>query len=272
MGDKLDAVGWRITRRPMSRDPLQLTRQAADGCCGRLTGGSCPLGDVDAVKLRFTYALQYYGLGRISSAGQNPWQCMYIIAGAATLIWGFALWWVFPDSAQGAGAFGDEERKMLLERVRANNARAENKHSKAHQLREALPDYQLWFYIHRLFSRKCRRPAVVRRVSARCKATRHHQDIRPLTLIVGKYAPRYDSSFIGIMVCFAICVVLALGLRSSLARENAKREAENGPPEIVHGLEDMTDGENKHSGTICSKKCAHEQEQDGMAVAVAWVE
>lgn len=47
------------------------------------------------------------------------------------------------------------------------------------------------------------------------------------------------------MVCFAICVVVALGLRFALARENAKREAEHGSPEVIHGLEDMTDGENK---------------------------
>lgn len=85
-----------------------------------------------------------YGLGHISGAGLNPWQYMYIIAGAVTLVWGFALWWVFPDSPQEAKSFTDAEREMLLERVRANNAGAENRNFKAYQIREALTDYQLW--------------------------------------------------------------------------------------------------------------------------------
>ena len=63
--------------------------------------------------------------------------------------------------------------------------------------------------------------------------------------VCSKFAPRYDSSFTGIMICFAVCVVVALALRFALARENARRDREYGAPETLHGLEDMTDGENK---------------------------
>ena len=85
-----------------------------------------------------------YGLGHISGGALNPWQYMYIIAGAVTLIWGIVLWWIFPDSPQNAKGFSESERKLLLERVRANNAGSENKIFKPYQVREALVDYQLW--------------------------------------------------------------------------------------------------------------------------------
>ncbi|KAF7553038.1 hypothetical protein G7Z17_g3890 [Cylindrodendrum hubeiense] len=60
-----------------------------------------------------------------------------------------------------------------------------------------------------------------------------------------KYAPRYDEGFIGVMICFVICIFVALCLRWKLARENASRDREYGAPELSHGLEDLTDRENK---------------------------
>lgn len=69
---------------------------------------------------------------------------MYFVGGGATLLWGFALWWLFPENPQHANGFSDEERKLLLERVRANNAGVENKTFKLYQAREALTDWQMW--------------------------------------------------------------------------------------------------------------------------------
>jgi hypothetical protein len=66
-----------------------------------------------------------------------------------------------------------------------------------------------------------------------------------LLTCLSKYAPRYDESFIGIMICFAICVGVSLALRVMLARENSSRDRQYGQPELSHGLEDMTDKENK---------------------------
>lgn len=60
-----------------------------------------------------------------------------------------------------------------------------------------------------------------------------------------KYAPRYNQGFIGVMICFALCLCIAEGLRFALAWENEKRERKYGPPGIADGLEDMTDRENK---------------------------
>ncbi|KAK4136033.1 MFS general substrate transporter [Trichocladium antarcticum] len=58
------------------------------------------------------------------------------------------------------------------------------------------------------------------------------------------YAPRYDRSFTGVLICFVICFFCGEILRFFLARENKKRDAQHGPPDQVHGLEDLTDREN----------------------------
>ncbi|CAI6101128.1 unnamed protein product [Clonostachys chloroleuca] len=85
-----------------------------------------------------------YGLGHISGAGLHPWQYIYLIAGATTFLWGIALWWLFPEAPQHAPGFDKHERRLLLERIKANNAGPQNHDFKVHHVREALSDYQFW--------------------------------------------------------------------------------------------------------------------------------
>jgi MFS family permease len=85
-----------------------------------------------------------YGMGHITGGSMSPWQYMYFIAGGVTAVWGVALWWLFPDTPQNAKGFTEEERALLMERVRGNNAGAENKTFKWYQVSEALKDYQMW--------------------------------------------------------------------------------------------------------------------------------
>ncbi|KPA36847.1 allantoate permease [Fusarium langsethiae] len=276
---------------------------------------------------------------------------MYVIAGLATFFWGIALWWLFPDSPQHAKGFTEDERRMLLERIRQNNAGTEHKDFKAYQFKEAVFDYRLWGiivlstasctgsgavttfgtivfkdmgfdiftslllnlpigamaficvlgsgYIGRLVPnsrlyivaasclpviigcsliwqlRDSKRPghiigfylinffssAWVQCIGLGTSNVAGHTKkavyaagtfigyslgniIGPL-MFDAKFAPRYDQSFTGIMICFAVCVVAALGLRFLLERENKQRELNYGPPDVSHGLEDLTDRENK---------------------------
>ena len=67
----------------------------------------------------------------------GAWQYMYFFAGGITLLWGVALVWIFPDMPQQAKGFNEEEKKLLLERMRANNAGSENTHVKLYQITEA---------------------------------------------------------------------------------------------------------------------------------------
>lgn len=47
------------------------------------------------------------------------------------------------------------------------------------------------------------------------------------------------------MICFAIAVGVCEATRFMLARENAQRDANYGRPGVSHGLEDITEKENK---------------------------
>ena len=69
---------------------------------------------------------------------------MYLIAGAVTFLWAGALYFIFPDTPQDAKGFTEGERRLMMERMRANNAGGENRHFKAYQLKEALLDYRFW--------------------------------------------------------------------------------------------------------------------------------
>ncbi|KAF5006339.1 hypothetical protein FDECE_7267 [Fusarium decemcellulare] len=292
-----------------------------------------------------------YGLGHVSGGALNSWQWMYIIAGLGTLVWGIALWWLFPGSPQDAKGFTADERRLLLERVRENNAGSEDKHFKPYQFREALCDYRMWAvfvlsivsctgsgavttfgtivfkdmgfdvftslllnlpigalaficvlgsgYIARLVpnSRLYVVIAACFPVILGCSLIWQLPDSKRAGRITGfylinffssawvqciglgtsnvaghtkkavyaaatfigyslgniagplmfdaKYAPRYDESFTGIMICFAICIFAAIALRWELDRENKKRDSVYGPPDVAHGLEDLTDHENK---------------------------
>ncbi|KAH7145438.1 major facilitator superfamily domain-containing protein [Dactylonectria estremocensis] len=292
-----------------------------------------------------------YGLGHISGGSLSSWQYMYLFAGGVTLIWGVALWWLFPDSPQHAKGFTEEEHQLLLERVRQNNSGMENKNVKMYQVREALSDYQLWcilimstvsttgsgaissfgsivfngmgfsvynslllnmpigamalicvlgsgvlgrtvpgsrlyivagsclpvilgcallwklpdsntggritgFYLLNFFSSawvQCIGLGTSNVAGYTKKAVYAAGTFIGYSLgnIIGplmfdaKYAPRYDESFMGIMICFVICIFVAFLLRWLLARENARRDQEYGVPEMSHGLEDLTDRENK---------------------------
>lgn len=64
-------------------------------------------------------------------------------------------------------------------------------------------------------------------------------------LFDAKYAPRYDESFTGLLIFFAVLIVLAQGLRFMLSRRNKRRNEKYGEPETQHGLDDMTDRQNK---------------------------
>ncbi|KAL3454855.1 major facilitator superfamily domain-containing protein [Aspergillus insuetus] len=292
-----------------------------------------------------------YGLGHITGGSMHPWQYMYLIAGIATLLWSVALWFIFPGSPEEAKGFTDEERRLLLERVRANNAGSENKHFKWYQMREALLSYQFWFifllsmlssigsgavttfgsiifngmgfstfqslllnmpigalaficvlgsgFVGRkvpnarlhVISGACVPVIVGSCLIWRLPSTERAARIigfylinffssawvqciamgtsniaghtKKATMAAGTFigyslgniigpltfdaddAPRYDPGFQATVICFAICCVLAQVFRALLLGQNKRRDREYGVPSAEHGLEDLTDGENK---------------------------
>lgn len=85
-----------------------------------------------------------YGIAHITGGSLHPWQYMYILAGGLTLLWSLSLWWIFPDHPEHATGFTDEERQLLLERIRHNNSGKGDINFKTYQFREALLDYNLY--------------------------------------------------------------------------------------------------------------------------------
>ncbi|CAG9990028.1 unnamed protein product [Clonostachys byssicola] len=83
-----------------------------------------------------------YGVGQLKSF--QIWKALYLICGGATLLWGFVLLWLLPQSITDCKRFTIEERAILIGRVAANQTGIINKKFKLYQVREALLDGQVW--------------------------------------------------------------------------------------------------------------------------------
>ncbi|KAF4986112.1 hypothetical protein F66182_16858 [Fusarium sp. NRRL 66182] len=58
-------------------------------------------------------------------------------------------------------------------------------------------------------------------------------------------APRYDLGFEALVISFSICAILAQVFRFAMVTQNRMRDQKYGEPTAEHGLEDLTDKENK---------------------------
>ncbi|VUC28703.1 unnamed protein product [Clonostachys rosea] len=83
-----------------------------------------------------------YGVGQLKSF--QIWKALYLICGGATLLWGFILLWLLPQSITDCKRFTVEERAILIGRVAANQTGILNKKFRLYQVREALLDGQVW--------------------------------------------------------------------------------------------------------------------------------
>lgn len=84
-----------------------------------------------------------YGFGRAKSSIAN-WKLMYLFAGAITIVWGIALWWVLPPDPVRAKGFNERQRYISVARLRSNNSGVRNTHFKGSQVLELLRDEKFW--------------------------------------------------------------------------------------------------------------------------------
>lgn len=87
-----------------------------------------------------------YGLGHIES-GIESWKWMFLVTGALTTLWSIALFFLLPNSQIDAWFLNDEEKRIAVEMVRANNTGIYNKTFKMEQLVEALMDVKSWLFL-----------------------------------------------------------------------------------------------------------------------------
>lgn len=73
------------------------------------------------------------------------------------------------------------------------------------------------------------------------------QSTRALNLWIetSEDAPRYDPGFQATVICFGICFVMAQVFRALMYAQNRRRDSKYGLPTGEHGLDELTDGENK---------------------------
>ncbi|KAF2741461.1 allantoate permease [Polyplosphaeria fusca] len=76
----------------------------------------------------------------------RSWQAIFLTYGCLSFLWGcFVLFWM-PDSPMRAKCFSEEDKALMVERVRSNQTGLQNKTFRAYQIKEALSDPQTWCY------------------------------------------------------------------------------------------------------------------------------
>jgi MFS family permease len=83
-----------------------------------------------------------YAIGQIK--GSLPsWQYEFIIIGALCVAWGIIMFIILPDSPVSAPLLTMDQRKLAVERLRANQTGIENRNFKRYQLVEAFTDLKV---------------------------------------------------------------------------------------------------------------------------------
>ncbi|KAF4554949.1 Thiamine pathway transporter-like protein 5 [Elsinoe fawcettii] len=76
----------------------------------------------------------------------NAWQSIFMAYGLFSMCWGvFVIFWM-PDSPMRAKCFSEEDKALMIERVRSNQTGLQNRKFRPEQIKEALLDPQCWCY------------------------------------------------------------------------------------------------------------------------------
>ncbi|GJN86902.1 hypothetical protein PLIIFM63780_010484 [Purpureocillium lilacinum] len=76
----------------------------------------------------------------------KAWQALFMTYGVATVFWGvFVLFWI-PDSPMRAKCWSEEDKKLMVERVRENRTGVQNRVFRKEQIVHALKDPQVYAF------------------------------------------------------------------------------------------------------------------------------
>lgn len=75
------------------------------------------------------------------------WQLLFLILGLATVAWSFVIFLFLPDSPMRARCFSEEDKRLMIERVRHNETGIQNRAYKKYQVWEALTDPLVWCFV-----------------------------------------------------------------------------------------------------------------------------
>lgn len=100
--------------------------------------GACNVGAI--IGYAFAYGLYVHG-------GDWPiasWKVVYIIIGLCNILLSVAFYYHIPDTPVQAWFLTEEEKLLVVERIRSNHQGFGNKHFKWNQFRECISDYRIW--------------------------------------------------------------------------------------------------------------------------------
>ncbi|KAF3765194.1 MFS general substrate transporter [Cryphonectria parasitica EP155] len=82
----------------------------------------------------------------ITTGPLKSWQWIFLVYGIISIFFGLFVGWWMPDSPMRAKCFSEEDKHLMIERVRDNQTGVQNRVFKKDQLIEGLRDPQIWGY------------------------------------------------------------------------------------------------------------------------------
>lgn len=76
----------------------------------------------------------------------KSWQALFLSYGCLSVLWGIFVIWYMPDSPMRAKCFSEEDKHLMVERLRSNQTGIQNKQFRTYQMWEAFRDPQMWCY------------------------------------------------------------------------------------------------------------------------------
>lgn len=76
----------------------------------------------------------------------KSWQALFLTYGCISVLWGMFVIWYMPDSPMRAKCFTEEDKRLMVERLRSNQTGIQNRKFHAYQMWEAFCDPQMWCY------------------------------------------------------------------------------------------------------------------------------
>jgi MFS family permease len=87
-----------------------------------------------------------YSFSLIDSGPLRSYQALFITYGTFSVLWGIFVFVYMPDSPMRAKCFSEEDKKLMVERVRSNQTGLQNKKFRIEQVKEAFTDPQTYCY------------------------------------------------------------------------------------------------------------------------------
>lgn len=84
------------------------------------------------------------------SSPLKSWEAMFMTYGLLTVIWAVFVYFWMPDSPMRAKCWTEEDKQLMVERVRQNQTGLQNRSFRKEQVWDALTDPQCWShpYLH----------------------------------------------------------------------------------------------------------------------------